>query len=74
MAGKRTVFSSGAVDIREPGTRAAGACSFYLHEIPPPRWASWVKYTTLPTRQFSVMLAAVKSMGALTRCALVLGL
>lgn len=42
MAGKRTVFSSGAVDIREPGKQAVGACSFYLDEMPQPMWASWV--------------------------------
>lgn len=32
MAGKRTFFSSGAVDIRDLGVAAAGACSFSDNE------------------------------------------
>lgn len=48
MAGKRTVFSSGAVDIREPGTRAVGACSFFLDVMLPLKLVSWliINYTS----------------------------
>lgn len=67
MAGKRTFFSSGAIDIRDLSVGAGGLCSFFRNEMYFTQLRNREMKNTLPMMPVSVVLLfSVKpSMGAL---------